>query len=195
MTVEENWRRLHDWCLREAPITAAAIDAPADTSVIDSVEAATGRTWPTELRTWFGLQNGNPDGGHSALIFPEFQPFPLDRVLSVWESMTGQWAETTTGVGGIALLDQPAGTVTGTYLSAYIPIAGNIRGDLLFVDTRAGQASGCVREFLGDSADQGTTWPSVAALLQDVVSSLEHGQPCGGWVPSVDEGWLSWDFP
>ena len=31
--------------------------------------------------------------------------------------------------------------------------AGNICGDLLFADTRAGQASGCVREFLGDSAD------------------------------------------
>ena len=195
MRVDENWRCLHDWFMRDDPVTAAAIDAPADTSVIDSVEAATDRTWPTELRTWFGLQNGNPDGGHSALIFPEFQPFPLDRVLSVWESMTGQWAEATTAVGGIALLDQPAETATGTYLSAYIPIAGNIRGDLLFVDTRAGQASGCVREFLGDSADQGTTWPSVAALLQDVVSSLEHGQPCGGWVPSVDEGWLSWDFP
>lgn len=195
MSVEEHWRRLNGWCQREAPVTAAAIDPPAPVDVLKSVETFTGRTWPAELRTWFGLQNGNPDGGHSAMIFPEFQPLPLARVASVWESMTTEWGETTTAVGGIALPDQPAGTVADTFLAAYIPIAANIRGDLLFVDTRTGQASGCVREFLGDSADQGTTWPSVAALLEDVVFALEHGQPCGGWIPSVDQGWLSWDLP
>lgn len=127
MSVEQNWLRLHDWCLREAPITAAAIDPPAGQSVMDEIEASTDRKWPTELRTWFGLQNGNPGGRHSALIFPEYQPLPLDRVASVWASMTAIWADTTEAVGGLSLLDEPAGEVSGTYLSAYIPIACNSR--------------------------------------------------------------------
>ncbi|MCE4265287.1 SMI1/KNR4 family protein [Rhodococcus globerulus] len=195
MSVEENWQRLHDWCLREAPITAAAIDPPADQSVVDEIEALTGRKWPTELRTWFGLQNGNPDGRHSALIFPEYQPLPLDLVASRWASMTAMWADTTEAVGGLSLLDEPAGEVSGTYLSAYIPIAFNIRGDLLFVDTRAGKSSGCVRGFMGEDNDQGESWPSIDSLLEEVVSSLEHGHPCRGWVPSIDDGWLHWEFP
>ena len=195
MSVEQNWLRLHDWCLREAPITAAAIDPPADQSVVDEIEASTGRKWPTELRTWFGLQNGNPGGRHSALIFPEYQPLPLDRVTSVWASMTAMWADTTEAVGGLSLLDEPAGEVSGTYLSAYIPIVCNIQGDFLFVDTRAGESSGCVRGFTGEDNDQGQSWPSIDALLEEVVASLEYGHPCRGWVPIIEEGWLHWEFP
>lgn len=42
--------------------------------------------------------------------------------------------------------------------------------------------------------DQGQIWPSIDALLEEVVASLEHGHPCRGWVPTIEEGWLHWEF-
>ena len=196
MSVEANWRRLHNWCLREAPGTAAAIDAPADGALLDEVETATGRQWSAELRAWFGLHNGSQEGKPVAQVLPSYQPLPLERVAAGWTMMTNIWADMTAELGGEALLDEPAGTVAFTYLPAFIPIAENGQGDYLVVDTRLGDAGGCVREFAKEDADQGRmNWPTIDALLDDVASVLERNQPCRGWIPVVQSGVLDWDLP
>ncbi|KLL95304.1 hypothetical protein NJ76_27955 [Rhodococcus sp. IITR03] len=143
MSLERNWQRLYDWCVRQAPVTAAAMSSPAEVSLLDTVESATGRRWPTELRAWFGLHNGASEGKPFAQVLPSFEPLSLERGLSVWASMTTTWADMTDELGGTALLDEPAGTMSFTYLTAYIPIAENDQGDLLVVDTRAGEQHGC----------------------------------------------------
>ena len=48
---------------------------------------------------------------------------------------------------------------------------------------------------MGEDNDQGESWASIDSLLEEVVASLEDGRPCRGWVPSIDEGWLHWEFP
>ena len=114
------------------------------TKIPRDVEAATGRRGPIELRAWFGLHNGTSEEKPFAQTLPPFEPLSLERVSSMWTSMTTTWADTTGELGGTALLDEPAGTMSFTYLSAYIPIAENDQGDLLVVDTRAGEQHGCV---------------------------------------------------
>ncbi|WP_138845898.1 SMI1/KNR4 family protein [Rhodococcus pyridinivorans] len=196
MSLERNWQRLYDWCVRQAPATAAAMSSPAEVSLLDTVESATGRRWPTELRAWFGLHNGTSEGKPFAQVLPSFEPLSLERVSSVWTSMTATWADMTDELGGTALLDEPAGTMSFTYLSAYIPIAENDQGDLLVVDTRAGEQHGCVRDFAGEDADQSMmVWSSIEALVGDVASAVERSEPCFGWLPVVKNGALDWELP
>ncbi|MDO1486954.1 Uncharacterised protein [Rhodococcus rhodochrous] len=195
MSLESNWQRLYDWCVKEAPVTASAISPPAEVSVLVTAETATGRQWPTELRTWFGLHNGTNEGKPFAQILPSFEPLSLDRVSSAWTSMTTTWADMTQDLGGSALLDEPAGTISFTYLPAYIPIAQNDQGDLLVVDTRAGEESGCVRDFAGEDADQSMMmWSSIDALIDEVASAVQHSEPCFGWMPVVNDGTLDWEL-
>lgn len=195
MSLESNWQRLYDWCVREAPVTAAAISSPAEVSFLDAVESVTGRPWPRELRVWFGLHNGTCGGKSFAQVLPSFDPLSLERVSSVWTSMTTIWADMTEELGGTSLLDEPASTISFTYLSAYIPIAQNDQGDLLVVDTRAGEASGCVRDFAGEDSDQSMmVWPSIDSLVGDVASAVERSEPCFGWMPVVEDGELDWEL-
>ena len=196
MSLERNWQRLYDWGVRQAPATAAAMSSPAEVSLLDTVESATGRRWPTELRAWFGLHNGTSEGKPFAQVLPSFEPLSLERVSSVWASMATTWADMTDELGGTALLDEPAGTMSFTYLSAYIPIAENDQGDLLVVDTRAGEQHGCVRNFAGEDADQSMmVWSSIEALVGDVASAVERSEPCFGWLPVVKNGALDWELP
>ncbi|PTR39024.1 hypothetical protein C8K38_11672 [Rhodococcus sp. OK611] len=101
----------------------------------------------------------------------------------------------TDDLGGTeALMAEPAGSETETYLPAFIPIGDTGRGDYLAVDTRGGDRSGCVVEFFNEG---GATfrWDSIEAMLDCTASALEQGTGCGGWVPLVEDGVLLWDFP
>ncbi|MFD3424472.1 SMI1/KNR4 family protein [Nocardia fluminea] len=196
MTVEEHWQRYLNWCRANAPLTAATINIPVGARYVREQETRTGRRWPAELHTWFGLHNGGPDGKPFVQVFPSFRPLPADQVTARWKSLTEIWAKMTAEMGGPSLLDQPAGTVTFTYIDAYIPIAENGSGDLIVVDTRPGENYGAVLVFGGEVTDQmGIHWPSLSAGLAEIATSLENRQPCRGWVPFVENGLLDWDYP
>ena len=91
----------------------------------------------------------------------------------------------------------PAGTTAAPYLPSFIPIASDNTRCRLVVDTRDGDAAGCVAGFASDDVvDEGTMrWPSIGAMLHDVADYLETSGPCKGWVPVVEGGELYWDFP
>ena len=85
-------------------------------------------------------------------------------------------------LGGTALLDEPAGTMSFIHLSAYIPIAG--------------EQHGCMRDFAGEDADQSTmVWPSIEALIDDAASAVERSEPCFGWLPVINDGAVDWELP
>lgn len=88
-----------------------------------------------------------------------------------------------------------AGTRASFFISPFLPIAEDGSGDFLFVDLRGGRQHGCVGEyFKGDADWRPAIWPSVEALLEDILSSLESGQPVFSSRPSVVDGSLTWEY-
>lgn len=78
-------------------------------------------------------------------------------------------------------------------MPSFVPLAEDLSGSVMIVDTRAGLLRGCVAEYdkvEGDSG--GPKWPSVSAMLAEVAEALRSGNPIGYWRPDVDEGWLAW---
>jgi hypothetical protein len=77
----------------------------------------------------------------------------------------------------------------------FVSIAQNDQGDLLVVDTRAREESGCVRDFAGGDADQSMMmWSSIDALIDEVASAVQRSEPCFGWMPVVNDGALDWEL-
>ncbi|PTT59017.1 hypothetical protein DBR22_22435 [Arthrobacter sp. HMWF013] len=88
-----------------------------------------------------------------------------------------------------------AGTRASFFISPFLPIAEDGSGDFLFVDLRGGRQHGCVGEyFKGDADWRPAIWPSVEALLEDILSSLESGRPVFSSRPSVVNGSLTWEY-
>ena len=82
---------------------------------------------------------------------------------------------------------------------AFVPVADDCGGDLMFVDTRPGALQGCVTEYMeGDSDTHGPTAPTLTAVVADVARSLTTGTITQvgvvAFVPKVVDGVLEWDI-
>lgn len=195
MSVEANWARIIKWCEQHAPTTPTRLLPPAELEVVRVAETATGQTWPEQLRRWFALHDGGFTEYPVPLVVPSNEPLSVARTVQIHELLAREWQDMTDDLGGtVALMAEPAGSEIETYLPAFIPIGDTGRGDYLAVDTRGGGRSGCVVEFFNEG---GTTlrWDSIEAMLDCTASALEQGTDCAGWVPLVEDGVLSWDFP
>lgn len=194
--LSDEWARIISWCQERAPVTAASLNPPAQAEKVARAESATGRQWPSDLRTWFLLHNGSDQGRAFPQVIPGYRPVNLAELEQEWTSLCRIWAPTTAAVGGDDLLAAPAGTTAFTFLESYIPIAANDSSEYVVIDTRSGDEMGCVVEFIGEDTDQGSMcWPSLAAMIKDVADALDSDNPCRGWVPIVVNGYLDWDFP
>lgn len=196
----DQWARILSWCDANALVSAAGLNPPAEPRTVRDAEIATGRTWTPELREWFDLHNGSDQGQASSQVLLGYRPMTLAELVRDWRSLVEMWAETTTQmekIEGRQLLADPAGTTAFTYASSYIPIAADNTRCRLVIDTRDGDAAGCVVGFASDDGvDEGALgWPSIESMLQDVADSIETNRPCKGWVPIVEDGELYWDFP
>ncbi|WP_354146449.1 SMI1/KNR4 family protein [Arthrobacter sp. 754] len=88
-----------------------------------------------------------------------------------------------------------AGTRASMFISPFLPIAEDGSGDFLFVDLRGGRQHGCVGEYFKGEADwRPAIWPSIEALLDETLSSLESGRPVLSRKPSVVNGALTWEY-
>lgn len=192
--VADQWNRLTTWFGAHAPSTLVAINPPSSDEDAIRVESSTGREWSTELREWFALHNGGDHGPAFAHILPGYRLLSLAEVEQEWSSLTRVFAARTSALGGDQLLADAAGTVSYTFLPAYIPFASN-DSDCLVIDTRGGNASGCVIEFIGEDTDQGRQWASITDMLSAVADALETESACENWVPYVNNGSLDWDYP
>ena len=88
-----------------------------------------------------------------------------------------------------------AGTRASMFIPPFLPIAEDGSGDFLFVDLRAGRQHGCVGEYFKGEADwRPAIWPSVEALLDETLASLETGQAALSRNPGVVNGALMWEY-
>jgi cell wall assembly regulator SMI1 len=88
-----------------------------------------------------------------------------------------------------------AGTRASMFISPFLPIAEDGSGDFLFVDLRGGRQHGCVGEyFKGDADWRPAIWPSVEALLDETLASLETGQAALSRKRRVVNGALTWEY-
>jgi cell wall assembly regulator SMI1 len=191
------WVDIVRWCRSNAPATAAAIRPPADGATRRRAVAATSGRWPDDLWRWYQLADGTertPDG----YLLPSYCPMPLYAVMSHWVMWVdiGRDLRAWAGDPGDAvarLQTEPAATAAGMFLPSFVPIAEDQSGSDLIVDTRHGEAHGCVTEYDKTDADNsGPRWPSVTAMLTDVAEALHATSPIGYWQPEVEDGRLNW---
>ncbi|WP_394619790.1 SMI1/KNR4 family protein [Lentzea sp. JNUCC 0626] len=91
--------------------------------------------------------------------------------------------------------DGPAGTPSADFRRTFLPIASNGSGDYLYVDERPGPESGCVCEWWHDDYMWAKLWPSVDAMLADVLEALRTGGVVlGKYRAQVRDGEIDWAF-
>jgi cell wall assembly regulator SMI1 len=198
--VTTSWARIVTWCRDHAPETAAAIRPPAGPALLGRAEAATGGAWPEDLRAWYRLADGTERITAGGLL-PFYLPLPLATVMEHWAMWQRIWAEIAAASPHAAewydtprLETEPAGTAAMMFLPSFVPIAEDLCGNDLFVDTRQGRLRGCVTEFAkGDTDSRGPRWRSVTAMLAELATALAQGRTIGGWRPRVEDGRLDWD--
>lgn len=92
----------------------------------------------------------------------------------------------------VATLEAQAGEPAFAWLPQFVPVAG---GDVeWFVDPRAGDQRGCVRDYI---AEEGAVDAPVASglvgLLEALLAALRGEGELGRQVPfPTDDGWLGW---
>jgi len=200
MGLAASWAHIVAWCRDHAPQTAAAIRPPAGPALLARAEAATGAVWPEDLRAWYRLADGT-ERTTAGRLLPFHRPLPLASVIEHWTMYQRIWADiAASSPNGAEWSDTarleagPAGTAALMFLPSFVPIAEDLGGDDLFVDTREGPQGGCVTAFAkGDADSWGPRWASVTAMLAELATGLEQGRAVGGWRPRVEDGRLGWD--
>ena len=183
-----------------APVTAAALHRAADDAALATLQREMGHTWTDALVAWLRVSDGAERVFAGAVIPPCFIPSPVDRIRELWRLMTG----ITGDIGNpaeLAILEAgEAGTSSPYFLRAWVPIADDTTGNLLFVDLRPGELHGSVCHWWRDDGfHQHPIWPGVARMAEDIAAALE----CGLWAPddtgegdlepAVVDGMLRWE--
>jgi len=185
-------------------VTAAALHGPADEAGLLAVQQELGRqAWPEDLVAWLRVSDGADRISAASVIPWGFMPSPIERIRTNWRMMTSISRQVGEADELAVMEGQPAGSPASLFLSAWVPIADDGGGDLLFVDLRPGDLHGCVGRFWEDGfhgPDYGVHfWTSVAHMAQTLADALEAGR----WapddsgeedkVPTVIDGVLNWE--
>ena len=196
--LRRSWSYIIDWCAAHAPVTAAAIQGPADQAALAAAQERTGRAWPEQLLVWLGLHDGATSSSAS-LIPPGFEPLGVDQIVEYWEMLTGIWAEMGLDDELAAGEAQPAGSPAVGFLGSWLPVAANFGGDFLFVDDRLGDPRGCVGQYYRDDGfTRAPRWDDLAAMLESAAETLRVGRwfephrPDDDLVRVVEDGELRW---
>lgn len=149
---------------------------------------------------WYRLAHG-VERTAAGRVLPFYLPLPLAAVIEHWAIWQRIWADIAASSPHAAdwydtawLEAEPAGTAAMMFLPSFVPIAEDLGGNDLFVDTRQGPRRGCVTEFAkGDADTWRPAWPSVTAMLAELASALEQGRAVGGFRPRVEGAHLAWE--
>ena len=158
-----------------------------------AAEAASGCEWPEDLRRWYRLHDGCREYPYSVLLAP-WMPLPLAGIVKEVRHQADLLAD----LARMPWADPealersrtaPAGVVPVGFLSSFIPIAVDLQGGILYVDTRPGRWSGCVTE---SNDGSGRRWDSVTEMLAEIADVLEEGGVSGYCRRMTVSGWLEW---
>ena len=222
--MNENWLDIARWLQENAPETAASLRSPADLAAFAAAEEGFPDV-PVQLQETYALFDGTertPAGYLYPMFRPlsareaisewrmltgiwreaareeerEIRQRLRDpQYLNLMKAGGGSVPEPDNPYDPLRLGKQAAGTPSHVFLPAFIPIAENMSGDYLFVDTRQGTAHGSIRQYWKEEADCGPTlWDSPAGLFQDLGRSLRTGEPLGYGAPAVRAGGLVWEL-
>lgn len=192
MSVEEAWVQLVEWCQQHAPTTFEYLQPPAEPADVEAVEQRFPRAWPDDLRRWYALQNGAAwDSANTPL--PDWRILSLDEMVETAEMFAGFYEDDDELVAEVG--NDEAGTIAPAFVSSFVPIGDNVAACFLFVDIRPGPAFGCISDWDRDEgALDEPTWPSVTAMLEDVVAAVRTGRACNQWLPTVVDRELTWEL-
>lgn len=189
------WRAVVSWCRDHAPVTAAALPAPASAPALSAAQEATGQAWPDELLEWLSLNDGGGRPPEAFPIPPRYVALSAARIAGEWKRMTGLAAELATAAELAAAEAEPAASHSGAFLRPWIPIATDFAASLLFIDLRPGPRHGCVCQWEdGAGLTRRPLWDDLTTLLVAIGQALKLGR----WhrddlVRRVDDGVLAWD--
>jgi len=179
------WQALRDLVADVSIVSGAPLED------VTKVESATGVRWTADLRTLFTQHSGGFE------LVPAFELVDLGRVLEVRqmffdaeESVVEQNADLPPVA---ADAERPAGSPADRFVPQFIPIAEDNTGAVLIVDMRSGELSGCVIEFSTSMGGSEALWPSLGALVSDVITALTTNGALfqGKYRPEVGAG-LTW---
>ncbi|WP_461009605.1 SMI1/KNR4 family protein [Streptomyces capparidis] len=75
----------------------------------------------------------------------------------------------------------------------WMPLAGGVSADLLFVDHRPGPGYGGVCEWREGSPEFHPVWPNVGAMLTEIAEAMETGsQPSGRYIIGIKNSRIAW---
>lgn len=182
------WQRIHDWLALHAPVTAAAIQPPAEAAEVARVRDAVDRPLPVDLIHWWGRMDGIADVDYRAgcPIPPFYRPLPVGEVRERFAGLLRFAERECCGAGGTHATT--AGERSFGYCTATVPICADIGGDLLVVDLREGARRGCVTEWTAEEGFIPTAWDGIGAMLADVADRLSDPAQ----TEIVDDGALEW---
>lgn len=191
--IEDSWARIVAWCEQHAPEAVRTLRPRAGEEALTAAEVASGCEWPEDLRRWYRLHDGCREYPYSVLLAP-WMPLPLAGVVEevrhqadlLADLVSMPWADPEAVERSRT---EPAGVVPAGFLPSFVPIAVDLQGGTLYVDTRPGHWSGCVTEY-GD--DSGRRWDSVTEMVAEIAEVLEAGGVSGHHRPRTVSGWLEW---
>lgn len=157
-----------------------------------------GCRWPEQLRHWYQLHDGCQEYPYSLLLGP-WMPLPLAGVVQEHRAqlqrqanaLRSPYADPDDAQRMREAATQPAGMVPPGFLPSFVPIAVNLDGGVLYVDTRPGPWSGCITG-LGDQ--DGRQWDGVEQMLSEIAAVLEQGALLGSYRPVSVSGFLEWQL-
>jgi len=197
----QSWDRITTWCTLHSPDTLTALADGASERDITATESLFPHPWPEDLRTFYRLQNGFRPNRWAQLL-PAHDLLSLEALRNTHNdqlTLTRELAAEDPDIEEFITSQQPelreAGTPAGIYLDSFIPVAER-DGYLLLCDTRPGPLNGCITQYGRDTADEsGPTWPSLAALLDDLATALATGATFDEhWHAVTESGTLTWNF-
>jgi cell wall assembly regulator SMI1 len=198
VVVEESWSRIVTWCQQHAPEAVRSLRPAAGPEALAAAEVATGCVWPGQLRCWYEQHDGCQDYPYSLLLGP-WMPLPLAGVVQEHRALLQRqvhalrspYAEPDDAQNLQEASRQPAGMVPSGFLPSFVPVAVNLDGGVLCVDTRPGPWSGCI-SVLGD--EDGRWWDSVEEMLSETADVLEQGGLLDCYRPVSVSGYLEWQL-
>jgi hypothetical protein len=168
-SVAGSWARIVAVLDERAPASAQWINGPADAGTLGRLRSEIAVPLPPDLTEWLSLADG---ATHMLEVIPRFTPLSAEGIIAANRQRHAGYPGTGYGPG------RAAGTETGGVLPEeywlFIPVASG--ASTLVADLRDGERRGCLMEWYHEVRVI-SLWPSIAVMLAEIASALEHGRP------------------
>jgi cell wall assembly regulator SMI1 len=184
--VDTAWAGITGWLAAHAPLTASLIRPPATAADIEALQGELSRPLPDDLVRWWQLVDGFTLHTTYPLIPTMYVPVPVARAREIRHKQL----DLTRRFGGTVRATGRAADMSHWFLDAFVPLAVDNCGQVLYADLRRGDWYGSVAEW---DHEQGALfpilWRDVTSMLDDIAEALESGgRALGGYADRLRQG-------